>query len=261
MPQEDNSKKIKNIAVALFVLVFAGLLTYSLFWGPLASAKKYFESYAASLGPAKTFTVSAEGKVTVSPDIATFTFSVVTQGKDPKAIATDNNTAMNAAVESVKAKGVDAKDIKTIEYNLAPSYATDQKTGKTTISGYILTQTALVKVRNLDSVADIVGGLPDLGINQIGSISFSVDDPDKALADARAQAFVKAKAKAEVMAAENGVSMGNVVNFWESSSPVPYYSNVKGLGMGGVAAEAIAPSIQPGSQEVTVDVSVTYEIK
>jgi len=102
--------------------------------------------------------------------------------------------------------------------------------------------------------------LPALGINQISSISFDIDEPEKYLSEARNQAFDKAKEKAKAIAEKNGVKLGQVINFYEYQS-TPYYQNVRALGMGGAEAVQPLPQIQPGSQEVTIQVSVTYEIK
>lgn len=255
----DKTKKIKDIVIAIFLVFLMVGGIYSAFWGPL---RQFINAYSNSFYPTKTFSASAEGKVTVSPDIAKFDFSVISEGKDAKVLPDVNNKAMNAAIEFVKSNGVDGKDIQTTQYNLSPKYEYDEKTKKTSISGYALTQTVLVKVRDLAKVAEIVGGLPALGINQIGSISFEVDDQEKFLAQARTQAFEKARAKAQVMAAENGISMGNIVGFWESGIQPYYSSNVKSLGgMGGDESAATAPQIQPGTEEITVQVNVSYEIK
>lgn len=250
---ENDVLKSKNQAIIIFLGFLILVVIYSLFFGP---AKKYGDS----LMPAKTINVSAEGKVTVSPDIAKLSFSVVSEGANPKLLAENNNKKMNAAIDFVKSQGIEEKDIKTTEYNLSPRYEYDEKTKKTFISGYTLTQTVLVKVRDLNKVAEVLGGLPALGINQISSISFDIDEPEKYLSEARNQAFDKAKEKAKAMAEKNGVKLGRVINFYEYQS-IPYYQNMKALGMGGAEAAPTLPQIQPGSQEVTIQVSVTYEIK
>lgn len=247
--------KLKNIFIVVFFVFLMAAVVYSLFFGP---AKKYSDS----LMPAKTITVSAEGKVTVSPDIAKLSFSVVSEGIDPKTLADDNNKKMKLAIDFVKSQGIDEKDIKTTDYNLSPKYEYDEKTKKTFISGYTLTQTVLVKIRDLNKVADVLAGLPPLGINQISSVSFDINDPEKYLSDARNQAFDKVKEKAVAMAEKNGVNLGQVINFYEYQ-PITYYGQTKavsGLG-GGEAAAPVLPQIQAGSQEVTVQVSVVYEIK
>jgi len=250
---ENDISKSKNQAIIIFLGFLMLVIIYSLFFGP---AKKYGDS----LMPAKTINVSAEGKVTVSPDIAKLSFSVVSEGANSKLLAENNNKKMNAAIDFAKSQGIEEKDIKTTEYNLSPRYEYDEKTKKTFISGYTLTQTVLVKVRDLNKVAEVLGGLPALGINQISSISFDIDEPEKYLSEARNQAFDKAKEKAKAIAEKNGVKLGRVINFYEYQS-TPYYQNVRALGMGGAEAVQPLPQIQPGSQEVTIQVSVTYEIK
>ncbi len=244
----------KNSAIAGFLGVLTLVVIYSVIWGP---ARKYMDS----LYPSRTINVSAEGKVTVSPDVAKFSFSVVNEGSDPAKIANDNNAKINKAIDFIKSQGVDAKDIKTISYSLEPNYVYDEKTRRQYLSGYKLTQTVQVKVRDLNKVAVVLAGLPELGINQIGSISFEVDDQEKFLKEARDKAFDKAKTKALEMAAKNGVSIRRIINFSEyQNGPIPYYGAEKAMGMGGGVA-SVAPSIQPGTQEITVNVNITYEIR
>ena len=64
------------------------------------------------------------------------------------------------------------------------------------------------------------------------------------------------------MAEANGVRLGKVVTFQENVGgyPIPLYEGFSKSADGAPRA-APAPQIEPGSQEVTVQVSVTYEIK
>jgi len=251
MPNEN--VKIKNQAIAVFLGFLTLAIIYSFFWGPV-------KKYSDSLMPVRTITVSAEGKVVVSPDIAKLSFSVVSEGANSKTLADNNIKQMNAAIDFIKSKGIDEKDIKTTQYDLSPRYNYDKNTGRSYIYGYTLTQTVLVKIRDLTEVAEVLAGLPPLGINQISSVSFDIDDPEKFLTDARNQAFDKAKIKAENMAEKNNVSLGEVINFSEYQGSVPVaYRNTLPMGAGGEVAALL--QIQPGSQEVSIQVNVTYEIK
>jgi uncharacterized protein YggE len=214
--------------------------------------------------PARTISVSAEGKATVSPDLAEVSFSVVSQGQNPETLTTANNDKMNAVIQFVKGQSIDEKDIKTTDYNLSPTYQYDKNTQRNYITGYTLTQTVQVKVRDLSKVASVVGGLAPLGVNQIGGINFTFDDPEKFLAQARADAFTKVAAKAQEMAAGAGVSLGRVLNVTEYGTPPgprPYYSFADKASAGGVASAPSAPDIQPGTQDVTDQVTVTYELR
>jgi uncharacterized protein len=253
MNQKDLFWKLLNAALVLMVVFGLKVLFIGEIVPPYAT---------------RTVTVSAEGKATVSPDIARISFSVVSEGKDPKVIQEENTKKMNSAIAFIKEQGVDAKDIKTSNYNLYPKYDYNPKpyAGTVTpmITGYTVTQTVSVKLRDLTKVGDVLGGLPALGVNQIEQVSFDVDDPDTYLNTAREEAFAKARAKAEAMAKMNGSRIRRVITFSESGGgyPIPMY--YKGLmaadGRGGVES-APAPALEPGSQDVNVSVTVTYEIK
>lgn len=256
---------VKQKAVIGFLIFIGVMIFYSMFWGPLATI-------SSSFAPVRTVSVVGEGKVTVSPDIARLSFSVVSEGKDPTALANDNNTKMSEVINFIKSQGVDAKDIKTTQYNLLPKYdygyepcvlgtVCPSKPRVPSIVGYTLTQEVSVKVRDIAKVASILGGLPERGINQIGSIMFDVDDPERSLGEARTEAFQKAREKAEIMASAAGVKLGRVVSFGESMGgyPMPYYDRT--LGAGVAEATKAAPSIEPGTREVTVNVNIVYEIR
>ena len=218
------------------------------------------QRYNDSVYPARMVSVSAEGKTTASPDLAESSFSVVSQGKNPEELTEANNQKMATVVNFLKAKGVETKDIKTTAYNLAPDYRYDENSGRNFISGYTLTQTISVKMRDLAKAPEIVGGLTPLGVNQIGGINFVVEDMDAALNDARAEAIAKARAKAEAMAKAAGVRLGRLVNLSESSGPGPYPYFEKAYGAGDMIAPSVAP-LEPGESEVTVTVSLTYALR
>jgi len=218
--------------------------------------------WSNSLYPSRTIVISGDGKATVTPDIAKLSFSVVSEGPDPTALQSDNSKKMTAAINFVKEKGIDAKDIKTTNYNLSPRYEYDETKRQSFITGYTLTQTVSVKVRDLGKVAEILGGLSSLGINNIGSVSFEVDEPDRYLAEARVEAFGKANKKALEMASLNGVRIKRVVNFSEyQSGPIYPYRSLELAGKGGGDVVLPVPPIEPGTEEITIQVSVTYEIE
>lgn len=211
---------------------------------------------------ARTITVSAEGKVKVAPDIANVSFSVVSEGKDPKALQEENTRKMNAAITFVKGQGIPEKDIQTQQYTLSPNYRWMPETNKQVWDGYTLTQTVIVKIHDFAKVASVLAGLPGLGVNQLSGPNFQVEDPEKYMNEARKQAFEKARAKVDAMAEQNGVRIRRVVTFSESGGGYPImYDRAVAMEAGGAPSLPPQPTIQPGEQEVTVQVSVTYEIQ
>lgn len=227
---------------------------------------RYFFTGGFSVDQGRLITVSGEGKVTAAPDIAQLSFSVITEGKNPGQVQEENAEKMNKAIDFVKKQGIADKDIKTSGYNLYPvyDYGVIYPLGTTRspfIQGYRLTQTVSVKIRDFEKISAILGSLSEFGINQVDGVSFDVDEPDQYMNQARDEAFEKARDKAEAMAKAAGVSIKRVVSFSESGSPFPRYYAFEAYGKGGAADSAPAPNIEPGSQDVTVTVSVTYEIR
>lgn len=217
--------------------------------------------YSNAIVPSRVITVTGEGKTSITPDLATITFSVVSQGAKPEDIQKANTEKINRAIAYVKDQGVKTDDIKTTGYNLSPRYKYDKDSGESSISGYELNQTVTVKIRDLDKAGMIVGGLTITGINQIGSLEYSIENPEVQRARAREEAFANARQKAQDMASENGVKLVRVINFTEQGGsiyPPMYYGAMEAKGMGGGGP---TPVLQPGTQDVNISVSVTYEIR
>lgn len=229
--------------------------------GILFSAIPATVKFGNSFVPSHTLTVTATGKTTASPDLAEVTFSVVTQGQNPKMLSDSNNRKMSAVIQFVKSEAIADGDITTTGYDLSPNYQWDKFSQRNYITGYTLTQTVQVKIHDLAKVAEVIGGLAPLGVNQVSGVAFMFNDNERVLAAARADAFAKATAKAQEMAAEAGVSLGSPVTVAETNyipMPRPYSLESAGIGMGG---GAVAPTIQPGTQDITDTVTITYETK
>ena len=214
--------------------------------------------------PASTLSVSADGETVVIPDVADLTFSVTLEGANPKEIADDVNKRVDGAIAFLKSENVNKDDIKTSQYNLVPKYSYNRATGQSDIYGYELTQTTEVKIRNFDKIATIISGLTELGINRIGGLTFTIDDPEEFMNVARGKAFEKAKEKAANIAKSTGIKLGKIINVNEYQG-TPYYPKYFAEdalgGFGGDTAPVAPPQIEPGTQELTVTVNLTYEIR
>jgi len=252
-------KNFVHVALAAFLIV-AALATLIWAWSVYKKA-----NYPTG---ASTITVSAEGKITVKPDLAVVNFSVVTQGLDPNDVQKTNDEKMATAINYLKAAGIDEKDIKTTSYNLAPQYDYNWcNTGGSHIYcppklvSYTLTQQVQVKLRDLAKVGEVIGNLPEQGVNEISSINFTVDNDEAPKIEARQQAIEKAMAQATLMAKASGIKLGRIINIAENGAYMPYpYAEKEAMGLGGGTVSASSP-IQSGSQDITVDVSITYEIQ
>lgn len=258
---EQNLKKYLwvSIIIGIGAITVAALLYAAFFaWTSYESLDSFHLS--------RTFSVSADGKVTAVPDIAKFTASVISEGgKDLKMIQTKNTESVNKMIEFIKRNGVDGKDIKTVNYSVTPKYpyynCQSLLCPAPEISGYTVSQTIEIKIRDMLKTGDILGGIVRNGANSISQLSFAVDNPEKAEAEARAAAITKAKEKAVIVAKAGGFKIGKITSIYDSG-PVPYYGGgFDGNGRTAGLETASAPKVEPGSEEVKVSVTVTYEIK
>jgi hypothetical protein len=156
---------------------------------------------------------------------------------------------------------VEEKDIKTSNYSLSPIYDWTEDDGRV-LQGYQVYQSVDLKIRDLASIGDIISETTQKGANQVGSINFTIDDEYELKNKAREMAIEKAKEKAEIIANQTGMKLGDIKNVSEHSYTPVYnnYSNAK-LEMSDSVGGASAPSIEAGQNEVKVEVVVTYEVE
>jgi len=211
------------------------------------------------------FSVTGSGTVYAKADIANLEVGLRTGVKKTAAEATKDSTdKMNAIIAAVKSLGIEEKDIKTSGYALNPVYNWTENRGQE-LSGYEVSQNVSLKIRDLDKIGDVIAKTTEQGANQIGNISFTIDDEYELKNQARELAIEKAKEKAMMIAEQSGMKLGEVKSVYENSSPIisPIaYTNAKmELSATGVADALSAPSIQSGQNEIKVEVTLNYEVK
>jgi hypothetical protein len=234
------------------------------------STVAFVYSYARTMQPASAFAVTGEGKAVMVPDTAKFTFTVLTEGgNDPIKLQRDNTTKVNAIIKYLKEQGIEDKDIKTEGYYLNPQYSyMPCREGSTCpppkIGSYSVSQTTSVKTKDFDKAGELLAGVVSKGANQVSGIELTVDDKTAIENEARMDAMKQATDKARSIAKSGGFRLGRLLSVDEYSpgSPIPMYEG--GYGGGDTSAiKAITPAvdIQPGSQEVIINVTLRYEIR
>ncbi len=215
---------------------------------------------AGAIDVYKTVSFTGEGKVKAAPDTARVDIGLLTEGKDSITVQNENSEKMNAVIKFLKEKEKIADaDIKTNNYSLSPKY--DYVKGKSILSGYILNQTVMATVRDLNKVGEVLDGAVTSGANQINSVSLFLDKPEELKSKAREEAVKQAQEKAHAASRIAGFRLGRLVGFSENFSgepPIFYKSLEMGVGGGGVVQ---SPKIEPGTQEISVSITLTYMIR
>lgn len=260
MNAEETQKVLKWLKIMLIVLaLFLAVQALSSF-----KSLRYVNPVYNSIS------VSGEGEVVSIPDVATFSFSVSADAK----VASDAQKQVTEKVDVILAElknlGIEEKDIKTSDYSIWPKYSYDSVVCSSIYcppsrqfqDGYTVTHGISVKVRKTEDVGKAFSLAGDNGATNLSGISFTVDDIESVLDEARAKAIAQAKDKAEMLARELGVRLVRVVSYYDNvgGGPIPYYAE----GMGGdmvKTSTASVPSIPVGENKVTMNVTVIYEIR
>lgn len=250
-----NGDTSNNTVIALIAAVIIG--------GGFYVYGKNMELRAPVTSPL-TISVSADGKVSTPPDIATLSFGVATGRQATAKAAIDNvNKSMAKILDAVKKAGIPEKDISTQSFWLNPVY--DYNNGMQVPRGFEANQSLSVKVRDLDKVGEVLTAATDAGANQAGGVNFSIDNPDAAQAEARELAIDAAEKKARDLAKSLGMSLGRMTGFNEGGgyAPSPMYMKSEAYDAMGGATRDVANQVQlpAGEQEVTSYVTLTYELR
>lgn len=237
--------------IALTSLAVLGLAACAPASAPHASP---VESRTSSLD------VTATGKVSAAPDRATVSAGVVTEGKTAQQAMVANATKMNSVFEELKAAGIPENNIQTSQLSLQPRYNyQDRQTP--TIDGYEARNTVTAKSEDLQSVGAMLDALVKAGVNNIGGINFSIDNPDDAMNEARAKAISAAKLKAETMAEAAGVKLGKLLNMSEANTGGQPRPMMMQAGFRSDSMESAPTPIASGEQSLEVTVNLSYAIE
>ena len=205
-----------------------------------------------------SFAVTGEGKVSTSPDMALLSAGVTVTSSTVKLAQSELNTKLNAVSNSIKSLGIDSRDIKTSHYSLNPQY--DYRDGTSRITGYQASSNLAIKIKDLDRANDVLDAVVASGANVVNGLSFDVADNTKAENEARKIAVEEARAKPQEASKLAGFSLGRMINYsenWGNQGPRPMYAAMDRAG----ASEIAKTQIEPGSNEISVNVTLSYEIR
>jgi len=213
----------------------------------------------ASQTKEREITITATGSISAAPDQAEVGIGVANDAATAKAALAANSASMRPVIEALKGAGIDAKDIATSSFNLQPvfAYSNDGKPPK--LTGYRATNSVQAKVRDLGKLGDVLDLAVGQGSNQISGLTFIVSNADELKDEARKAAVANATRMAKAYAAAAGVTLGDVQSIDEAFQggayrPAPTFARAQ-------AAAPAPPPIEPGEQELEVQVTIVWTIK
>jgi len=244
-----------NLKVPFFTIffIFLFLFLYTKLAGPLPL---YINSIATT--KTDTFQVDGVGKATAIPDTATISFAVTKEASTVADAQDGTNTVMQHILDSLNGLGIDAKNIKTTDYSVEPNY--NSGAGTPSITGYTVTQSVDVKVTPLQLVNKTLDALTTNGANVVGQVQFGFSDAtqQKLEDQARQEAVVHAKQKAQSLASAAGIHLGQIINVTENSADLPRpVAMLQAVGKG--IGDSQPTQVTPGQNTISTTVTLSYQ--
>jgi uncharacterized protein len=207
-----------------------------------------------------TVSVTGQGMVNVPPDTATVTVGIDVIRPDLGESQEEAARQATAIIEAVRAIGVSEQDIQTANYSVNILRDYSESGNPTDITGFEVMNQVNVTIRDIDAVGDLLDAVVGAGANSIWGVQFFVDDPRPFATEARVAAVEDAREKARQLAEAAGMELGRVVSISEGYTAQPMPLPAMGRG-GGMAESSVDTPIQAGTSQITVDVSMTFELE
>ncbi|MAU12497.1 MAG: hypothetical protein CL607_21930 [Anaerolineaceae bacterium] len=207
----------------------------------------------------RTLSVVGIGSASGTPDIAFIQVGIEVQNENVGTAVDEVNQRMNEVITALKDAGIPETDIRTTNFSVNQQQQprpAGQTASDTAQDIYAVSNIAQVRVANIDDISNIIQLALDSGANRMYGLNFGIEDSAALISQARQNAVANARARAEELASEFGVTLGEPITINEYDSggnPVALES----ASMGGAAP---APIISQGQQSVSIRLEVTFEI-
>ncbi len=244
---------------AKLIVTFVGILLAYLivFFGVLIRSEiKEYRYIGLSDEVERLITLEAQGTVSARPDVATLRVGMTNVADSVTAAQTENTKVMKSLVSQLKVMGVDEKDIQTEGYNVYPKYEWSEDNERVFV-GYEASDSLAIKIRKKENIGKVLTLAGEVGATNIGNLEWVVEEKEIYLDQARAEALQKIGKKAYGLTQALGVEVISVVSYNEyETSQVDFFQPAA---FGGAVKETV--SVESGSEDVALNVSVTFEIR
>lgn len=201
--------------------------------------------------------VNGEGKVKIIPDQVVINVGFQNTGKDAKEVKDLNDQVVDKVIKFLKKTGIPATDYKTTNVSLYKSYDYEKKK-----YNFQASQSLTITLKDLSKYDDVMMGLNDAGVNSISGVEFKSSKMEDYEREARKNAILNAKQKAQDYVSVLGQKVGKALLITDNSqsyTPQPMYKG----NMMAMAADGAAPreTLAVGELEINTNVSVTFALE
>jgi len=242
-----------NAWIICAVLVITNLITIGV-WQPWAN--KTISD--------RTIVVSGSTTIEAEPDQFVFNPYYQKEGTDKTVVNTEVSNLSKTIIAKIKETGVNDSAIKTD----VSSYDNSTYNLENEVDTFISTLSITITLKDKDlaqKVQDYLASTEASG-SITPYITFSTTKQKELEAQTRSAALIDAKSKAEASAKQLGTTLGKVITITDISSsgvtPFPWMNYAGGSSDSSISSDTKSSyAIQPGLNEYSFSIQVTYELK
>jgi uncharacterized protein YggE len=211
-------------------------------------------------------TVRGSAELIKPADQLRITIGVVSEDPDAREALSDNSKRMQKVVGAIGGAGLDEDEYKTGRFQIRPIYSKPPRRPppqwRAQIIGYEVTNTVMVRTKQLALAGELIEAANKAGANSIDSIGFDLVDKRKYRAEAISKATAHALADARKLAESARVKLVRTlsINLDDTGARPPVPRRFAAPAMAAAAEAGVPPPITPGDVTVTASVTVVYEI-
>lgn len=215
----------------------------------------------------RTIEVNGKGVITAKPDVASIYLTVETKEQTAEQAQRKNTEVTEKVTKAMKALGVRDENIITQYYSIDAEQIYDEQKNKWEEDGYRAYNRFLVKVNDVNNVGKYIDAATKAGVTNVGSISFSLSDPNQYYKQALQAAVKNASSSAVALAEALGSTLGSCISVEEMSSYNSYEKERAVYNTKSMAFETAAVDMAAGEDganiryediEITAGVIMTY---
>ena len=206
--------------------------------------------------PVPMITVSGEGRIAATPDMAELTIGVAREARRPDDALDGVAEGAAAVLALLDEAGIAPADRRTSALSLQPRWDHSSSGAPPRIAGYVATNQITVRVRDLSRLGALISGSVGDGANRLSALNFVVADPTPLEREARRLAVLDAMEKAALYADTAGVTLGDLMSVSDGGMAAPGPGPV----MAEMAMRSDAMPVAEGEVEVRATVTMVYAI-
>ncbi len=223
---------------------------------------------ATARGLEPTLSVQGEAEVRVTADRVSFRLGVETSAEAADQALADNSRSMARVRQVLASAGLQPAEVKTGTFSIQPQWQPRPRQAaadwQPTIAGYQVVNYLEIETGQMEKIGDWIQLATEAGANALGTLQFSLSDPDRYRSEAIMLATRKARGYARSAAEAAEVKLAGISAIQVDGAALLPVSKQHSVGAEmatmRMADAAPAPQVTGGEIEVRASVSLQYHL-